>query len=174
MPTTFVKGDLFAAPDLHAFAHGCNAAGHMDAGVSVAFKKRWPAMFEEYERRCKDRRFQLGDVLVWSDGETTVYTLCTQQNWKTPSKLAALVRGLEKTLALAAHAGILRIGLPRIGAGVGGLDWGRVKKALTELGEPSAIELVVFEQFIRAKEAAAETAPALAPDASEEAPPKGR
>ncbi len=166
MPTTFVKGDLFSDHDLHAFAHGSNAAGHMDAGVSVAFKKRYPAMFEEYAQRCKDRRFQLGETLVWSDGETTVYTLCTQQNWKSPSKMAALARGLEKMLALAGHAGVLRIGLPRIGAGVGGLDWGRVKKLLIELGESSAIELVVFEQFIRAKAAPEENAPAPEGDAT--------
>ena len=57
VPTEFTKGDLFAADGVHAYAQGCNCAGTMDAGVAVAFKKRWPRMFEEYQARCADGRF---------------------------------------------------------------------------------------------------------------------
>ena len=67
MPTTFVKGDLFHTAGIRAYAQGCNCAGTMDAGVGVAFKKRWPGMFEEYRLRCGDGRFHLGDVFVWND-----------------------------------------------------------------------------------------------------------
>lgn len=150
MPTTFVKGDIFATEGVTAYAHGCNCAGHMDSGIAVAFKKRWPVMFEEYEKRCADRRFQLGDVFAWSDGEHTVYNLAIQQHWKTRSKLAAFTRALEKTIALASQVGIETIGLPRIGAGVGGLDWTRAKKVIAEIGDTTPIELMVFEQFVRA------------------------
>jgi O-acetyl-ADP-ribose deacetylase (regulator of RNase III) len=150
MPASFLKGDLFATPDLHAYAHGCNCAGAMDTGVSVAFKKRYPRMFEEYELRCKDRRFQLGDVFVWTEGDEVVYNLAIQEHWKKRPKLAAFKRALQKTIELAAHAGVTRIGFPRIGAGVGGLDWPRVRKVLAEVGAETDVELVVFEQFVRA------------------------
>lgn len=158
MPTTFVKGDLFATPGIRAYAQGCNCAGHMDSGVAAQFKKRWPAMFDEYVLRCADRRFQLGDVFVWNDADEVVYNLAIQQNWKTRPKLAAFTRALEKTLALASHAGVERIGLPRIGAGVGGLDWTRVRRVLTEAGAATPLTLVVFEQFIRAKTPATDVA----------------
>jgi O-acetyl-ADP-ribose deacetylase (regulator of RNase III) len=155
MPTNFLRGDLFATPGLRAYAHGCNIAGHMDSGVAVAFKKRWPEMFAEYAQRCADRRFQLGDVLVWTGEDVVVYSLAIQQNWKTRPKLAAFSRALDRTIDLATKAGIDRVGFPRIGAGVGGLDWTRVRRVLEEAGEKTPVKLEVFEQFVRAPEKAA-------------------
>lgn len=152
MPATFVKGDLFATEGLRAYAHGCNCAGAMDAGVAVAFKKRWPRMFEEYQARCADGRFHLGDVFVWNEGDEVVYNLATQEHWKKRSKLPALSRALRKMVELAEKSGVERIGLPRIGAGLGGLDWQRVKSMIEEVGVETKVTLVVFEQFVRAKE----------------------
>jgi O-acetyl-ADP-ribose deacetylase (regulator of RNase III) len=151
MPTSFLKGDLFNTEGIRAYAHGCNCAGAMDAGVAVAFKKRWPRMFEEYAARCKDRRFHLGDVFVWSEGDVTVYNLAIQEHWKSKSRLPALKQALKRTIELAAHAGVERVGLPRIGTGLGGLDWQRVKSLLSEVGGETTVTLVVFEQFVRAE-----------------------
>jgi O-acetyl-ADP-ribose deacetylase (regulator of RNase III) len=150
MPTTFQKGDLFHTEGLRAYAHGCNCAGTMDAGVAVAFKRRWPRMFEEYVERCKDDRLHLGDVFVWSEGDEVVYNLAIQQHWKAKSKLAALVRAVGKMTKLAEQAGVARVGMPRLGAGLGGLEWRRVKSVLEEAGAATPVELVVFEQFVRA------------------------
>jgi O-acetyl-ADP-ribose deacetylase (regulator of RNase III) len=153
VPTSFVKGDLFHTAGIRAYAHGCNCAGAMDTGVAVAFRKRWPRMFDEYAARCADGRFHLGDVFVWSEGDEVVYNLGIQEHWKTKAKLAALTRALQKTVELAAHAGVDRIGLPRIGAGLGGLDWARVKSVLDEVGGATTVALVVFEQFVRGERA---------------------
>jgi O-acetyl-ADP-ribose deacetylase (regulator of RNase III) len=151
MPTSFVKGDLFNTPGIRAYAQGCNCAGAMDAGVAVAFKKRWPRMFEDYAARCKDGRFHLGDVAVWSEDEVTVYSVAIQEHWKKKAQLSALARGLRKAVSLAEHAGVERIGVPRIGAGLGGLDWNRVKSVLEQVGAETKVTLVVFEQFVRAE-----------------------
>ncbi len=151
MPAEFIKGDIFAA-GLRAYAQGCNCAGTMDAGIGVAFKKRFPAMFEEYQARCADGRFRLGDVFVWSDGESTVFNLGIQEHWKKKATLAGLTRALKKTVELAVNSGVDRIGVPRIGTGLGGLEWPRVRSVLTDVGKETPLTFVVFEQFIRAKE----------------------
>jgi len=151
MPTTFVKGDLFETPGIRAYAHGCNCAGAMGAGIAVAFKKRWPRMFEEYKVRCADGRFRLGDVFVWNEDDVVVYNLATQEHWKTKARFPALKKAALKMVELAALAGIERIGLPRIGAGLGGLEWPRVRSVLDEVGAQTPVTLVVFEQFIRAE-----------------------
>jgi len=161
MPTSFVKGDLFNTPGLHAYANGCNCVGAMDSGVAVAFKKRWPRMFAEYAARCADGRFHLGDVFVWSEGETVIYNLAIQEHWKKKAKLPAVARALRKTVELAAAAGIERVGVPRIGAGLGGLEWPRLKSVLTAVGGETTVTLVVFEQFVRAEKS--EPAPDAAP-----------
>ncbi len=149
MPALFTKGDLFAAEGLHAYAHGCNCAGAMGAGIAIEFKRRWPRMFEEYAARCLDGRFGLGDVFVWSEDAHTIFNLGTQEHWRKKAQIPALTKSLGRMLELAAHAGVDRIGLPRIGAGLGGLDWKRVKKVITEVGQHSPVVMVVFEQFVR-------------------------
>jgi O-acetyl-ADP-ribose deacetylase (regulator of RNase III) len=151
MTASFVKGDLFRTEGIRAYGVGVNCAGSMDAGVAVAFKKRWPRMFEEYAARCADGRLHLGDVFVWSEGDEVVYSLAIQEHWKARSRLPAFARALRKMVKLAEHAGVERVGLPRIGAGLGGLDWRRVKSITEEVGAETPVELVVFEQFVRAE-----------------------
>jgi O-acetyl-ADP-ribose deacetylase (regulator of RNase III) len=156
MPVVFTKGDLFATEGLTAYAHGCNCAGAMGAGIAIEFRKRWPRMYEEYALRCADRRFQLGDVFVWSEDGATIYNLGTQAHWRKKAQIPALARALRAMTTLATNAGIERIGLPRIGAGLGGLDWVRVKRVLAEVGAETPVKLEVFEQFIRARPVAEE------------------
>ncbi len=150
MPAVFTKGDLFAVPGIRAYAHGCNCAGAMGAGIAIEFKRRWPRMFDEYAARCADRRFGIGDVFVWSEGEHTIFNLGTQEHWRKKAQIPALAKSLTKMLELAALAGIERVGLPRIGAGLGGLDWARVKKVMVETATESKVTMMVFEQFVRA------------------------
>jgi O-acetyl-ADP-ribose deacetylase (regulator of RNase III) len=149
MPTIFTKGDIFHSDGLRAYAQGCDCAGGMDVGVAVAFKKRWPKMFEEYRARCQDGRFRLGGVFAWSEGDEVVYNLGIQQQSAEKAKVSALTKSLKAMIELASEAGIERVGVPRIGAGKGGLDWPRVKKILSEVGQETSVTLVVFEQFIR-------------------------
>jgi|SRR5882672_770761 len=149
MPARFTRGDIFASEDIRAYAHGCNCAGAMGAGIAIEFKRRWPRMYAEYAARCADGRFGLGDVFVWSEGERTIYSLGTQEHWRKKAQIPALTKALAKMLDLATHAGIERVGLPRIGAGLGGLDWTRVKKVITEAGAETKVTMVVFEQFVR-------------------------
>jgi len=149
MPAIFEKGDIFHTDGLRAYAHGCDCAGQMDKGVAVAFKKKWPLMYDEYRARCQDGRFRLGDVFAWSEGEDVVYTLGIQEQSTQKAKVPALTKSLKTLAELARTAGIERVGLPRIGTGQGGLDWPRVKKVLSEVGRETSVTFVVFEQFIR-------------------------
>jgi O-acetyl-ADP-ribose deacetylase (regulator of RNase III) len=142
---------MFNTPRVRAYAQGVSCAGTMDAGVSIAFKKRWPRMFEDYKARCDDGRFHLGDVTVWNEGDEVIYNLGIQEHWKKKATIPALNRALAKMLSLATAGGVTSIAMPRIGAGLGGLDWPRVKDILTDLGDNSDIALVVFEKFVREK-----------------------
>jgi O-acetyl-ADP-ribose deacetylase (regulator of RNase III) len=153
VPTIFTKGDLLNTDGVRAYAHGCNCAGTMDAGVSVAFKKRWPAMLEAYAQRCAERKIKLGDVFAWREGKDTVYCLAIQETHAKKATLPALEQSLQAMVELAIKAKIDRIALPRLGAGTAALDPLRVKRVLTEVGAATDVTLLVFEQFVRAKTA---------------------
>src|SRR4051812_8134756 len=121
MPIEFVSGDLFVnRVRAEALAHGCNCAGSMGAGVAVGFKARYPAMSEEFRRRCKAEppAFNLGDVLYWrEEGRPAVFNLGTQPR---PGRGATypVVEAALKALRAAADAeGIRALAMPRIAAG---------------------------------------------------------
>jgi O-acetyl-ADP-ribose deacetylase (regulator of RNase III) len=74
-----VTGDLFNL-GLPAVGHGCNCAGAMGAGIAVEFKRWFPAMYQQYRRRCQQGGLQLGDVFVWDRDPTSLRTtsLCSR------------------------------------------------------------------------------------------------
>jgi len=150
MPTVFLKGDLFHHEGLRALAHGCNCAGAMGKGIAVEFRSRFPKMYAEYKERCADRRFKLGDVFAWAEGDITVYNLGTQETWRTKADIRAIETATRAMVRLAERQGIAKIGLPRIGAGLGGRPWEEVRAVLARIGEQTSADLVVFEEYVRA------------------------
>jgi O-acetyl-ADP-ribose deacetylase (regulator of RNase III) len=150
MPAVFTEGDLFTDEGTRAWGHGCNCAGAMGAGIAVEFKRRFPRMFEEYRERCADGRFGLGDVFVWSEGDMTVYNLGTQAHWRKKAQLPALSKAVARMVKLAEQGGVRRIALPRIGAGLGGLDWPKVRAVVEAAGDSTSVELIVFERYVPA------------------------
>lgn len=146
MPTVFVRGDLFGS-GLSAMAHGCNCAGAMGAGIALEFRKRYPRMYAEYRHRCLKGQFNPGDVFPWSEDGVTIFNLGTQADWHHGATLSSIDRSVERMTQLASDMGIGCVGLPRIGAGLGGLPWFQVRVILERLGETTPIELRVFETY---------------------------
>jgi O-acetyl-ADP-ribose deacetylase (regulator of RNase III) len=151
MPIEFVTGDLFInRVKAEALAHGCNCAGSMGAGVAVGFKERYPAMFEEFRRRCKAKpsEFNLGDVFFWREtGKPAVFNLGTQPR---PGRGATypVVEAAVKALRAAADAeGVRTLAMPRIAAGYGGLSWKKVRTRIEEAFADWPGVLYVYEEY---------------------------
>lgn len=147
MPTKFLTGDLFKAQGLTALAHGCNCAGAMGKGIAMEFRSRFPEMYAEYKELCSRGRFNPGDVFMWTKNDCTVFNLATQRTWRAKADLGAIEVALREMVRLAEEAHIDRVGLPKIGAGLGGLSWEHVRQVLIEIGNETTVELVVFETF---------------------------
>jgi O-acetyl-ADP-ribose deacetylase (regulator of RNase III) len=151
VPTSFIKGDLFEdskGPDVYGLAFAAECSGDMSKGVAVAFKKRWPALAEALRERAAKKNIEPGEVVVWRTDDVVVLALCVLSGEKEP-KLSALNRAVESMLAEATKAKLSRIAIARIG----GFDPVRVKRILSDAGDSSALDIVVFEQFVRARSA---------------------
>ena len=146
MGVLFGTGDLFCT-EADAYAHGCNCAGAMGAGIAVEFKFRHPTMFRTYKQLCFDDKFKLGSVLEWDAEDYVVFNLGTQEHWKMGAELWAVKRGLTRMIELAEQRGLVTIALPRIGAGLGGLPWKDVREVLETLGTQTEVNLLVAEFF---------------------------
>ena len=156
MPIQYVAGDLFANEHgAQAFAHGCNCKGSMGAGIAVGFRARYPAMYEEYRRRCKaePRQFNLGDAWLWKDERRPwVFNLGTQEGyWHARASYEAIEAALRKMREQADAEAIRSIALPRIGVGYGGLSWKKVRAIIERVFGDWPGTLYVYEEYIPAK-----------------------
>ena len=151
MPVHIVGGDLFVNR-FHAegLAHGCNCAGSMNAGVAVGFREHYPAMFEEYRRRCRARpaEFGLGDVFFWrEDGKPAVFNLGTQARPGFGATYAAVEAALRATRDAADVEGVASVAMPRVAAGYGGLSWKKVRALVEAVFADWPGEVYVYEEF---------------------------
>ena len=144
----YVDGDLFATASIKSLAHGCNCAGAMGKGIALLFKKKWPAMYSEYKKRCKAGEFLLGDVFVWEESGFTIFNLGTQKTWRTGADLEAIETSLRKVFTIMKQKQIKVLGLPRIGAGLGGLKWSSVKEAIERVFANTELMVVVCDKYV--------------------------
>lgn len=68
MPSEIRKGDLFSFEG--SYAHGVNCVGKMGKGIAVDFKERWPTMFLEYEKLCKEKQLFPGNIFPFETIDT--------------------------------------------------------------------------------------------------------
>lgn len=141
----FVEGDLFDDDSLDAIGHGVNCAGAMGKGIALEFRRRWPSMYEAYRKLCSRNGLRPGNVFVWDADGPVIFNLATQDHWRTKASLAAIYHSTVEMLRIAQHERQLeRVGIPRIGAGLGGLPWSEVKETIEEAAKGFSITLVVF------------------------------
>ena len=115
----------------------------MGAGIAKEFKRRFPEMYREYRRRCQNGQFRLGDIFVWQADGLVIYNLATQPVPCPSATLDAVDSSIRAALADAERRGLRRIGVPRLGAGLGGLAWPDVAALLDTAAADHTVELVV-------------------------------
>lgn len=148
MVTYIPKGDIFKIPGVGSYAHGCNCAGAMGAGIAVQFRHKYPEMYRQYKAACADGSFKPGDVFDYDYGGAHVYNLGTQITWRTRATLENIEASVGRMLDLAARDGVDRIAMPAIGAGLGGLEWEDVKAVIDRVSTRRPdVELVVVEAY---------------------------
>ncbi len=146
MTLEHATGDLFDLA-LPALAHGCNCSGSMAGGIAVSFRALDERMYQEYARRCRDGTFRLDDVLPWElDDGRVVYNLATQQRPGRDARLDAIATSVAAMLLDAQARELDRVGVPQLGAGIGGLEWPEVESVLSEAAAASRVTLVVVSR----------------------------
>jgi O-acetyl-ADP-ribose deacetylase (regulator of RNase III) len=153
MPIRYVAGDLFAnAARAQALAHGCNCEGSMGAGVAVGFRERYPAMYERYRAMCKaqPRQFNLGDAWLFkAKRRPWVFNLATQERyWRCRATYEAVESALASMRRQAEGEDVTRIAMPRIGAGLGGLSWKKVREIIDRVFDGWPGTLTVYEEYV--------------------------
>jgi O-acetyl-ADP-ribose deacetylase (regulator of RNase III) len=148
MVTYIEFGNIFKIDGVQNYAHGCNCAGVMGKGIAVEFKARYPKMYNEYKVLCKNGKFTLGSVFEYNYGDGYVFNLGTQVSWTTRANIEAVGEAIDKMLSIASSLKVNKIALPKIGAGLGSLNWNDVKALIeTAAANHPEVDLFVVENF---------------------------
>lgn len=141
----FVQGDMFDFPaDIRV--NTVNCVGVMGAGVALAFKQRYPEMFRDYERDCKDGRVKPGTIQVWKSlSGDWIVNFPTKRDWRDPSRYEDIDAGLDDLRHYLDGLGPVTIALPALGCGHGGLDWARVSNMIRNKLAGADAHILVFE-----------------------------
>ena len=138
-------GDLFAATDLDAVAHGVNCVGVMGAGFAKLVRATWPLTYYAYKQACKEGTLQPGGMLRDKQGNMLIYHLASQNKPGPDARLEWIASSVAEMLQNAdALVQPMRIGMPRIGSRIGGLQWPAVRAVIEPLAVAARSELVVF------------------------------
>ncbi|XP_055532129.1 ADP-ribose glycohydrolase OARD1-like isoform X2 [Wyeomyia smithii] len=135
-----IEGDLFAAPKDHSLAHCVAADLKMGAGIAIKFNQTFKRVDE-----LKAQQVGVGGVAILKDNQRFIYYLITKKGSYDKPTYDDLTKSLEAMRKHMLENGAKQLALPRIGCGIDGLEWTKVKNILNEtFGKEGDIEIVVY------------------------------
>lgn len=147
----FVHGNMFnILADVRI--NTVNCVGAMGKGVALAFKRKYPQLYRDYHEECLKGNMVVGNMYVWvSPHGERVINFPTKADWRNPSEYKYIEDGLIDLRKHLSSMGTVRVAIPPLGCGNGGLDWDRVKPMIEEHLNGLDAVIYVFEPTRRFK-----------------------
>lgn len=143
--TIVSNGDIFNT-ECEALVNPVNIKGIMGKGLALTFKTKYPAHFENYKRACQSGEMTTNKVLAYQEiNGPMIICLATKADWRDSSKMEYVSAGLDDLANQIKALGIRSIAIPKLGCGLGGLDWGKVRPLIIE--KMSAIDGINVEIY---------------------------
>lgn len=145
----YTTGNLLDAP-AEALVNTVNEVGVMGKGVALMFREAFPDSAAAYERACRRREVQVGQVLVTQNlalmGPRWIIHFPTKKHWRHPSRLEWVREGLRDLVRVVRENHIRSLALPPLGCGSGGLEWSQVRREIeSALSELQDVDVTVYE-----------------------------
>lgn len=144
----FTHGNIFEA-GTEAIINPVNLVGVMGKGLALQFKERFKNNFRLYREACKERTIGIGNSLVVREENSGtpvwVINFPTKIHWRNPSEYYYIERGLDNLAQIIKDYDIKSIAIPPLGAGLGGLEWDKVKAMILNRLAGVDCDIVIFE-----------------------------
>lgn len=144
----YVDGNIFHS-NAEALVNPVNCVGVMGKGLALTFRITYPEMYKAYADRCACRRMRIGEIHAYKlpPGSKPIYILNfpTKLHWRDGSQLVWIVKGLNDLCKRVEVLGVKSVALPRLGCGLGGLPWPRVKEIMEwKLSRVPGVEFYIY------------------------------
>ena len=125
-----------------------NCVGIMGKGVALEFKNRYPDMYKEYVRLCKENKVKPGRPYYYHNlfGESII-NFPTKDDWRSVSNIQYVMDGLEWFRNNYNDLGITSIAFPPLGCGNGGLLWEDVGPLMYKALHDLPIDVEIYAPY---------------------------
>lgn len=157
----YITGNLLDAlknKEVDVIAHGCNCSNGFGSGVAKQIARRYPEVKEAFhEFTSVHNAFLppaslLGKCMYVSTSDGIVVNMFTQENYGQDSIDCVPVvycsyEAIEKGfIYLKEHWGREKIGIPKIGSGLGGGDWNKIEAIINKIFNDTDIYVYVLKE----------------------------
>lgn len=139
----YIEGDIFDSP-AQVIVNTVNTVGVMGKGLALSFKQRYPQMFERYKIACEKHQLTIGKLMLFYEPDHWLLLFPTKENWRNPSKLEYLEKGLMKFVNTYTDKNISSIAFPKLGCGNGELNWDEVRPIMEKYLKPLPIDIYIY------------------------------
>lgn len=140
------KGNIFNS-SCEFLVNPVNCVGVMGKGLALEFKNKYPLNFEIYKKACDNASFNIGNLLIVPVDNKFIVNFPTKKHWRNKSDLEFIKIGLEELKVAIKDFNIKSIALPKLGCGLGGLDWNEVFDLIKNFHN-SIVDNVLVQVFI--------------------------
>lgn len=129
MQIEYKRGNVALAEEKY-IAHGCNMQHVMGSGVAKEIRRVYPRAYTEY----MEHELYLGKVIIVYTKDKAILNCITQEFYGKDGKQYASYDAVKECLKTINRFVIpgSKVAMPRIGCGLGGLEWGRVSKLIED------------------------------------------
>jgi len=153
-----VSGDLIKMAqngDFDVIVHGCNCFNSMGKGIAAGIRMHFPKAYDVDQATNRGNRNKLGTCTYAEDmtdypglivvNAYTQYTFWSAGSDKTDLAEYDAIRDCFRELKGKVAGKSLRLGIPKIGAGLAGGNWDRISAIIEEEMAGEDLTLVLFE-----------------------------
>jgi O-acetyl-ADP-ribose deacetylase (regulator of RNase III)/uncharacterized protein YwgA len=119
-----IVGDVLASK-AQTIVNTVNCVGIMGKGIALEFKRHFPAMFKDYQKRCTRDEVKLGQPYLFKSltNDPWIINFPTKDHWRSVAKLDDIMKGMRYLLEHYKEWGITSLAVPPLGCGQGQLEW---------------------------------------------------
>lgn len=139
----YIEGDIFNSP-AQVIVNTVNTVGVMGKGLALSFKQKYPDMFNSYRTACEKKQLTIGKLMLWYAPDHWILLFPTKENWRNPSKLEYIEKGLVKFEQTYAEKNITSIAFPKLGCGNGELNWDDVRPLMEKHLKSLPIDVYIY------------------------------
>jgi len=139
----YVSGDLLES-EMQTLVNPVNTVGVMGAGLALQFAKVYPEMIGPYKALCQSGVLIPGVPWLYKSASKWVYNFPTKKHWHDLSELRFIDWGLARFVRTYEFLGITSIAFPKLGCGLGGLNWNDVKPVMEAYLMPLDLNVQIY------------------------------